>query len=399
MAVAPPSPPARRRIAARLAAVLFGLLLGLAGLEIALRLFYPPLSLERVRTPDPVLGWRLDPGGQVNRRRPEYTVSVTLNARGWRDVEHALAPPPGAFRILVLGDSFMYGNGVNLEEVFSRRLEAAAHAAGYPQVEVINLGVSGYGTLQQYLLLVEEGLRYDPDLVLLAFYAENDPGNNSQVLSSLIWSSVNPNSYGRPYLAPGADDEWVIIPPDYARAQAAAQRSENRAWWQRTALAAVIDRLLLQRQLDATADLRITYGAFLCEESPDYAAAWALTARILHRLDSAVRAHGAGLVVFSVPSRAEVDPAFAVRIVEQAGPGPAFCFEDSPANARLLSILEEAGIPSIDLLPAFRAAARSGGQVLFYERDPHWNPGGHALAAEQVLAALIEQGRLPPEVP
>ncbi|MBU1849701.1 MAG: hypothetical protein KKH40_03155, partial [Nanoarchaeota archaeon] len=48
--------------------------------------------------------------------------------------------------------------------------------------EVINLGVSGYGTDQELILLQKEGLKYNPDVVILGFYLENDKPDNSKEL-------------------------------------------------------------------------------------------------------------------------------------------------------------------------------------------------------------------------
>jgi len=53
---------------------------------------------------------------------------------------------------------------------------------GSNRAEVLNLGVSGYGTAQQYLLL-HRAIDFRPNLVLLAFYAGNDVADNSRMLS------------------------------------------------------------------------------------------------------------------------------------------------------------------------------------------------------------------------
>ena len=42
---------------------------------------------------------------------------------------------------------------------------------------MLNSGVSGWGTDQQYLSFKSEGKRYSPDIVVVAFYLGNDPGN------------------------------------------------------------------------------------------------------------------------------------------------------------------------------------------------------------------------------
>jgi hypothetical protein len=97
----------------------------------------PHGSLE-FRIPDPVLGWVLKPNTSYLEETPEGIVQVTYNPEGWRDVEHTVPKPDGVFRILVLGDSFMEANSVELNAAFPRR-RALARAAG-SNTEVINVG-------------------------------------------------------------------------------------------------------------------------------------------------------------------------------------------------------------------------------------------------------------------
>jgi hypothetical protein len=78
-----------------------------------------------------------------------------------RDDEIPYDKPPGTFRIAVFGDSRTFGFGVPIEKHFTRILEGY-----FTNVEVINLGVDGYGVDQELLYLRSEGFRYHPDLVL-----------------------------------------------------------------------------------------------------------------------------------------------------------------------------------------------------------------------------------------
>ena len=162
---------------------------------------------------DPVLGWRLQPGSAYTNTTPEYETRVTHNGQGWRDRDHAQFPTTAAFRVMVLGDSFMEGYSVNDGEIFARQLEQVAKAHGR-SVEAVNLGVQGWGTTQEYLSFVQEGRRYQPQLVLLGFVFINDLVDNLPELQRK-WTG-GAYYYARPFLDLGTGD---IRQPDYARAQ------------------------------------------------------------------------------------------------------------------------------------------------------------------------------------
>ncbi len=92
------------------------------------------------------------------------------NSLGFRDGEHSREKPPGTFRIVGLGDSFLWGQGVKFEDicinVLARRLGGDLAPL---RVEAINLAVSGIDTAAEEYLLENTGIRYDPDLVIVHF--------------------------------------------------------------------------------------------------------------------------------------------------------------------------------------------------------------------------------------
>ena len=126
----------------------------------------------RYRVPEPVvpagigrfdekLGWSLTPLAHGISKRTGYEVDYRINSKGLRNRETTYKKPQGTFRIVLLGDSRTFGWGVPIEKHFSTLLE------GYFQdVEVINMGIGGFGIDQELLFLNDEGFRYEPDLVL-----------------------------------------------------------------------------------------------------------------------------------------------------------------------------------------------------------------------------------------
>lgn len=155
---------------------------------------------------DETLGWKNIPNWKATTRgRP-----LSINSKGLRDREHPYEKPPGTKRILVLGDSFAWGYGVGDSEVFTDVLERQLVAKGKPW-EVINTGVSGWGTDQEYLFFREEGVKYSPDIVVLAYYFGNDWGNNcAEVqygLGKPCFTDTNLTEIIPPVLNPGRRDK------------------------------------------------------------------------------------------------------------------------------------------------------------------------------------------------
>ncbi len=115
-----------------------------------------------------------------------------------RDREHALHREAGV-AILLLGDSFMEAIQVPFDSSFAPRLERAlARRTGTP-AEVINAGVSGWGTDDELRYLTEYGLAYHPDLVLVAITLHNDISDNLRQQWHTTQNGVLVERERRPY--------------------------------------------------------------------------------------------------------------------------------------------------------------------------------------------------------
>jgi lysophospholipase L1-like esterase len=160
---------ALRTLPIKAALLVLGILLGLTASELALRAHARLAGKERTLQYDDFLGWKLRPGAKRLFGDESQPFLIEINSRGLRDVEHTLEKPAGVYRIVFLGDSFLFGaGGVATQDRFAEIL-----ARSFRNVEVINLGVPGYSTDQEYLSLQQEGLQYHPDLVVMCLF-DND---------------------------------------------------------------------------------------------------------------------------------------------------------------------------------------------------------------------------------
>ncbi len=127
------------------------------------------ISIGRFRySANPDIGYEPVPDFEYMGRDLKYfEFNDRSNSLGFRDREHSVLKQPDVYRILVIGDSVSMGLYVkDSEDVFPIVVERELRLRGR-DVEVINFGVSGYNTQQEVAMLIEKGLAYSPDLVLL----------------------------------------------------------------------------------------------------------------------------------------------------------------------------------------------------------------------------------------
>ena len=116
---------------------------------------------------DAALGWSYVPGAISRHVTEEFDVRIEINSDGFRGRDWERKRPQ-ALRMLVLGDSETFGWGVDQENTFASLL-----AREHRDWQVLNAGVSGYGTDQQLLLMKRLLPVVEPDLVICVF-AYND---------------------------------------------------------------------------------------------------------------------------------------------------------------------------------------------------------------------------------
>jgi lysophospholipase L1-like esterase len=161
----------------QLAALLLGVAAALVLGEVALRWLRPP-QLARIRypciyAPDPTLGFRYLPNARgVVAGHFEIHNPVETNSLGFYD-EEPLAPERSGTRIVAVGDSFTAAMNVPRQEAWTSVLERELRARGHERADVVNLGLDGTGTDVHVAVLREWLPRLRPDVVLLAFFAND----------------------------------------------------------------------------------------------------------------------------------------------------------------------------------------------------------------------------------
>lgn len=369
-----------------------------------------PRFNEQLRVLDahPTRGLALIPNASAVIQLLDFRTEVKINSKGFRDVEHNYEKPDGVFRIVVVGDSFIEGWGVPIEDAFPRVLEDRLRPRN---VEVIALGVRNYGTVAEYVALLEEGRRYEPDLVLLAFFALNDVHNNSRALSTVVGDPRQRNVVGRPYIVSESGEYPVETKvPNYEQSalqldQVRLQLERNKRRFLTTEAIAHIQRVRKGRGIDVGygRDPNVRFGVLATKFNvvdvsgpsvDEYAAmwdtAWDHTFQAIDAMNRFSESIGAKFLCFSIPARCQVVPRFRERVVE-AFPSMRFDF-DRPEKV-LADAADEYGFAYLNLAPMLRSAAVERDIPVYYSmQDSHWTVHGHRLAAETVAEYLVGNG-------
>ena len=351
---------------------------------------------------DPLLGWRKRPGAHLTFRRREYTVDFALNRYGLRDPERGYEAPPGTMRVLALGDSFVEGFGVPLEQTVTQVLETTLRGRGCP-VEVLNGGTTGYSTDQEYLFYRTDGARYSPFVVILFFYYNDILYNERQTYMGglpkpvFVFRDGALRLYRSPVPRPSPPPAPAATPAeghDGESWSALVRWLQERLWFGAPRAYNVLGRLGLW-PANRPRGARLEFRVYERRRIPEIEGAWEKTAGLLAELNREVASHGARLLVAYIPSRMEVNDR-AWQLTRERDGLEAEDWDRGLVARRLEEIGRAARVPVLDLTAALRRTDHGFLGGPYYTYDGHWNARGHQVAAEEVGRFLREQAWLPP---
>ena len=168
--------PSRRLAAASIVCLSIATALGVCEAALrALALYRPPADPIRAEQPDiyhpdPYVGYTLWPSRVTTHRYPETSteeIRLTSNSDGFRNGRE-FGVHDGRTRILVVGDSFVFGLGVREEDRLTEQLEMIE-----PGWQVDNMGMTGWGLDLMVRALEHLGPKANPDVVVLAVYTDD----------------------------------------------------------------------------------------------------------------------------------------------------------------------------------------------------------------------------------
>jgi len=337
--------PLGARIAALLGLTLVAPLVALGAAELTLRVIDrtdrdAPWQTRGFHRPDPELIYAMAPNAENTMVDDEFVEYSRTNSLGLRDDE--VGDKLGE-RIIVLGDSLTFGQGVAAKESYPDQLEALFAQEGRA-VDVINAGVKGYGTDQSFRLFSSRLRSLDPDVLVLAFSPTD------------LFDNFNLSLYRL--------DGDVLVALD----------AKRHPLYREGRLLRALPRFLREwRLVRLSAPLLARIGAFNPHEEPgaDDIAGWTRrkTRIEIGELVGMGREDDFAVLVLGIPGRAQ-------------GPDQyRWLHDDKPEGVRFLDLSRDREL--------MRFAER-----YYFAEDIHLNRAGHRLVAERLRAKIERSGIL-----
>jgi hypothetical protein len=383
-----PAATARRAspsLAARLLLIVLGVLLPLglaeAGLRVAGAVLPGDYQTVSFAEAHPEFGRRNRPGAGW-KKTSEFTSWIEVNSKGLRGAEIDYPKPPGEYRILVTGDSFTFAEQVNQDETFTQRLEDRLNAE-QPGLNyrVLNAGSNGWATANELVYLAKEGVKFKPDVVVVAFYLGNDVGDNySRIATTQIAKDADLALRG----ADSFDGPRRILRKSEVYTVFESGVLAKLPWWGDNGGSTSSSDRRAPRTL---------------EEAQE---AWAITESLLVRMRDVSESQGARFMVMVVPSATAVAQRGGTAVKEtddeeeeesndDIKPG----FEDP--HGQLADLLARNNLTNIDLLNDLRRADNRIKERLYFRQNAHWTAAGHEVATDGLYQFLVENGLTKPQ--
>ena len=258
----------------------------------------------------------------------DFSVDNSVNSRGLREPWESIAADDPRRRIAVLGDSFVYGFGVEREETFTSLLEQLL-----PNAITINMGVSGSNPKEQYAALLKWREEIRPEVVVHVIY-------------------LNDLDFCLGYLLAGIHyiprrDSWVA-------SQSKVFRYVEKTWQSRRAYAKTIEYFS---------------GGETAEQRKK---SWDEFEKYVTLTRGAVEDVGGEYLLVIFPWLYQLDD-YPLRHV----------------HARIQTFARALDVPMLDLLDTFEGM--NGAALRVDEVDSHPNPAAHRIAADALRDFIEEQ--------
>ncbi len=340
---------------------------------------------------NPLLGWENTPNRSgYHTAECEEPVFIEINSKKMRGKEFDYKKEEGVFRILVLGDSFTAALNVPMEDTSSKLLEALLNSQYEEKtIEVINAGVGGYGTNQEFLYLKHELYKYKPDLILVNFFL-NDVLDNLDTLAGKrpLLSSKN----GELFLS-----HQPVAPPKIFQLLKRIFIDSHFAKLVFNTTGQILFKIKFEKIMQNQVKERTVITGLTTFPDFNLNKALDITKILFSELSNLAGKFGAKFAVFLIPSPYQLMDHYPDKISRliKTKVTKEERKTDEMIFGEISSYLKQNGIFTIDPLSGFVEEAKLG-NVNYFDFEYHWNIEGNRLAANIMFDYLVENNLVPP---
>jgi len=354
----------RANMKARVAAVFGGMVVAVLLVESLCRALapQPPLAQQELL----LNRGRLTKPGAHRNIQPEFSTLLTVNQHGFVDHEWDFDVSPD---ILLIGDSFVQGAQVQMKESVGRRLMDN-------ETTVWSMGIPGAGTTTELLLLQQWIPKAKPNIVLLGLLPSNDILNNHPDLES---------KSDKPFVELTEYRKGTVVfeMPDITHeTYPLAQYSHLLRW----ALRRLNLRSQTLQKMDRGGGTPIDWQVYNPRVDSTWEEGWDITALLIKEMQILCDNNDIRFGVVLFPSIEEISTEYQTKLRVQY---PALSGWTFDLEQRTLDMLSQAGIASLNVHSLYSTFQQHPlPNTLYYPKDHHWTPDGHALASKSLKAWL-----------
>lgn len=339
-----------------------------------------PLSPPLV--PDPFRHHALVPDSYAEIRQRDFAYIQRVNHLGLRGKDTTVEKPAGTKRILMLGDSFTMGKGVDEDETFpalvERTLQPVLATCGGGSLEVLNGGVDSYAPILSYIQLKRDLLRLNPDLVVLNF-------DHSDLIQEAAY---------RHQAVRDDNGEIVAVPQVWQDSRYERFLSwTSRHLFLTRVLLVYVNRAMDHREISVRRVVNEAgreHLAHTLEGDVDRTAQWNDVFDSIGRIKQLTDSVHAQFLLSTYPWAHQVNNTDWVP-----GRNDYIGKNERTTDLTKQTIRQrtaDLGIELFEALPGFQK--HQGETGLYFAYDPHWTPAGQKIMAE-ALSGFIETHQLP----
>lgn len=336
--------------------------------------------LSPMLSPDKIRHHKLVPNTDSRFEQPDFSYIQHVNNLGIRGRDTSFKKPAHRFRVLILGDSFTMGKGVEDDQTFSDLLEGSLNrrkACGDMTFEVLNGGIDSYAPVLSYLQLSEDLAPLEVDLVLL------DLDLSDLLQETAYREEAVRDSTGEIIGVPGSEQSMSFI-------QAIRSWIDQHTFFTRLMLF-YTNKWLGYRDFSVQGVVTRANPELLkytlAEDQTNRDEQWTQVFDSIAKIKNLAEKRAAAFALVIYPWGHQVSETEWV-------PGRYnWISKGAAVSDRYLDTIgqraKELGVELVDLFPAFRAY--KGAMPLYFKYDMHWTAEGHKLVASALEQYLVER--------